>query len=144
MNLHNCHVNLRREIFYCYLILLFFPWIFIFLIRKILITLFNKCMCVQSFQLWLTLCDPMDCRAPGFSVLPVFQTLFKFMSIESMMLSNHLILCGALLLLPSVFPSIKVFSNELALDNRWLDYWGFSFSISPSNEYLGLVSFRID
>ena len=64
------------------------------------------------------------------------------MSIESVMPSNHLILCHPLLLLPSIFPSIRVFSNELALHNRWPKYW--DFSISPSNEYLGLISFRID
>ena len=66
------------------------------------------------------------------------------MSTESVMLSNHLILCHSLLLLPSFFPSIRVFSNELALCIRWSNYWSFSFSISPSNEYWGLISFRID
>ena len=66
------------------------------------------------------------------------------MSIESLMPSNHLILCHSLLLLPSIFPSIRVFSNESALHIRWLKYWHFSFSISPSNEYSGFVSFRID
>ena len=69
-------------------------------------------------------------------------SLLKLMSIESVMPSNHLILCHPRLLLPSVFPSITVFSNESALHIRW--YWSFSFSISPSNEYLGLISFRID
>jgi len=66
------------------------------------------------------------------------------MSIESVMPSNHLILCCSLLLLPSVFPSIRVFLNESAIRIRWPNYWSFSFSISPSNEYLGLISFRID
>ena len=66
------------------------------------------------------------------------------MSIESMMLSNHLILCRSLLLLPSIFPNIRVFSNESVLPIRWPKYWSFSFSISPSNEYSGLISFRID
>ena len=66
------------------------------------------------------------------------------MSIESMMPSNHLILCHPFLLLPSIFPSIKVCSNELALHIRWPKYWSFSFSISPSNEYSGLISFRMD
>ena len=74
----------------------------------------------------------------------ISQSLFKLMSIESMIPSNHLILCLPLLLLPSIFPSIKVFSNELALCIRWPKYWSFSFSISPSNEYSGLISFRID
>ena len=72
------------------------------------------------------------------------QRVIKFMSIESVMPSNHLILCRPPLLLPSVFPSIRVFSNESALHIRWPKYWSFSFSISPSNEYSELVSFRID
>ena len=70
-------------------------------------------------------------------------SLFKLMSIESVMPSNHLILCCPLLLLPSIFPSIRVFSNESGLGIRWPKYWSLSFSISPSNEYLGLISFRI-
>ena len=72
------------------------------------------------------------------------QSLLRFMSIESVMLSNHLILCQPLLLLPSIFPGIRVFSNELALPIRWPKYWSFSFSISLSNEFSGLISFRID
>ena len=72
------------------------------------------------------------------------QSLPKLMSIESVMPSNHFILCHPLLLLPSIFPSIGVFSNESALCIRWPKYWSFSFSISPSNEYSGLISFRID
>ena len=71
-------------------------------------------------------------------------SLLKLMSIESVTPSNHLILCRPLLLLPSIFPSIRVFSNESALRIRWLKYWSFSFSISPSNEYSGLISFRMD
>ena len=72
------------------------------------------------------------------------QSLLKPMFIKSMMPSNHLILCHPLLLLPSIFPSIRVFSNESALCIRWPKYWSFSFSISPSNEYSGLISFRMD
>ena len=72
------------------------------------------------------------------------QSLLKLMSIKSVMPSNHLILCHPLLFLPSVFPSIRVFSNESVLRIRWPKYWSFSFSISPSNEYSGLISFRID
>ena len=72
------------------------------------------------------------------------QSLLKFMSIESVMLSNNLILCHPLLLLPSIFPTIRVFSNESVLSIRWPKYWSFSFSISPSNEYSGLMSFKID
>ena len=71
-------------------------------------------------------------------------SLLKLMSIESVMPSNHLILCCPLLLLPSVIPSIRVFSSESALHIRWSKYWSFSFSISPSNKYSGLISFRID
>ena len=72
------------------------------------------------------------------------QSLLKFMNIMSVTLSNHLILCHLLLLLPSIFPSIRVFSNESALHIRWPKYWSFSFSTSPSNEYSGLIFFRID
>ena len=72
------------------------------------------------------------------------QSLLKLVSIESVMPSNHLILCLPLLLLPSIFPSIRVFSNESVLRIRWPKYWSSSFNISPSNEYSGLISFRID
>ena len=72
------------------------------------------------------------------------QSLLKLVSIESVMPSNHLIFCHPLLLLPSIFPSIRVFSNESVLLIRWPKYWSFSFSISPSNECSGLISFRID
>ena len=72
------------------------------------------------------------------------QCLLKLMSIESVMPSNHLILSCPLLLLPSIFPSIRVFSNESDFRSRWPKYWSFSFSISPSNEYWGLISFRMD
>ena len=71
-------------------------------------------------------------------------SLLKLMAIELVMPSNHLILCRSLLLAPSIFPSIRVFSNELLLRIRWPKYWSFSFSISPSNEYSGLISFRVD
>ena len=81
---------------------------------------------------------------PGFPVLHYLQSLFRLMSIESVMPSNHLVLCHPLLLLPSVFPSTRVFSNESALRITWPKYWSFSFSIGPSNEYSGLISFRID
>ena len=74
----------------------------------------------------------------------IFQSLFRFMSLEAVMLSNHLILCQPLLLLPLIFPSISVFSNESVVHIRWPKYQSFSFSISPSNEYSGLILFRID
>ena len=81
---------------------------------------------------------------PSFPSLSISRSLLKVISIELVMPSNHLTLCRPLLLLPSIFPSIKVFSNESALRIRWPKYWNFSFSISPSNEYSGLISFRID
>ena len=74
----------------------------------------------------------------------ISRSLLKLMYIKLVMSSNHVILCHPLLLLPLIFPSIRVFSNELALDIRWPKYWSFSFSISPSNEYSELISFRID
>ena len=90
-------------------------------------------------QSCLTLCDPMNCSTPG---LPVHSP--KPMSIESVMPSSHLILCCLFLLLPSIFPSIRVFSNESALHIRWPKYWSFSFNISPTNDHPGLMSFRMD
>ena len=86
----------------------------------------------------------MDCTTPDFLVHHQLPELAELMSIKLVMPSNHLILCHPLLLLPSIFPSIRVFSSESVLCIRWPKYWHFSFSISPSNEYLGLISFRID
>jgi len=86
----------------------------------------------------------MGCSMPGSPVLHYLLELAHTMSIKLMMPSNHLILCCPVLLLPSIFPRISFFSNELALAIRWPKYWSFSFSISPSNEYSGLISFRID
>ena len=91
-----------------------------------------------------TLCNLMDCSTSGFPVHHQSRSLLKLMFIKSVMPSNHLILCLPLLLLPSIFPSIRVFSNESVLRIRRSKYWSFSFSISPSNECLGLISFRID
>ena len=90
-----------------------------------------------------TLCNPMDCSTPGFLVLHYLSEFFKLMSIESVMPSNHLILLCPLLLL-SVFPSIRVFSNESVLCIRWPKYWRSSFNISPSNEYSELIFFRME
>ena len=90
----------------------------------------------------LTLCDPMDYSMPGF---PVLHHLLELAQTHRwFMLSNHLILCRPLLLLLSILPSIRVFSNESALCIRWPKYWSFNLSISPPNEYSGLISFRID
>ena len=99
---------------------------------------------VQSFshvQLFVT---PWTATCQTSLSITNSQSLLKLMSIESVMPSNHLIPCHSLLLLPSIFPSIKVFSNESALHIRWPKNWSFSFSTSPSNEYSGLISFRID
>ena len=96
---------------------------------------------------------PQSCLTPATPWTAACQTslsitnshsLLKLMSIESVMPPNHLILCRPLLLLPSIFPSIRVFSNESGLHIRWPKYWSFSFTISPSNEYSGLISFRMD
>ena len=91
----------------------------------------------------MTLCDPVHCSMLGFLSISNSQSLLKLISIQSVMLSNHLILPRPLLLLPSIFPSIRVFSSESALYIRRPKYWSFSFSIRPSNEYSGLISFRI-
>ena len=89
------------------------------------------------------LCDPSTEAHQASLSITNYQSLLKLMSIESVMPSNHLILCRPLFLLPSIFSSIRVFSNESVLHIRWPKYWSFSFSISPSNEYSGLISFRI-
>ena len=86
----------------------------------------------------------MACSMPRFPVHHQLWSLLKLMSIEFVMSSNHFILCLSLLLLPSIFPSIRVFSNESALCIRWPKYWSFSLSISPSNEYSELISLRMD
>ena len=101
------------------------------------------CFCCGSVaQLYPTLCDPVDCTHQASLSFTISQCLLKLLSTESVMLSNHLGLCHPLLRLPSIFPSIRVFSNELALCIRWPKYW--SFTISPSKEYSGLISFKID
>ena len=95
-------------------------------------------------QSCLTLCNPMDCSTPGLPVhhqLPEFNQTDVHWVVDA---SNHLILCHPFLLLPSIFPSIRVLSNESVLHIRWPKYWSFSFSIRPFNEYSGLISFRMD
>ena len=108
---------------------------------------FDKCHLVQFSSVqslsrvrlfvtpWTTACQ---------ASLSITRSLLKLMSIEPVMPSSHLILCHPLLLLPSIFPSIRVFSNESAVHIRWPKYWSFSFNISPSSEYSGLISFRMD
>ena len=100
--------------------------------------------CTLQSPSHVRLCDPMACIGEASLFFAISQSLLKLMSIESVMPSNHLILCHPLLLLTSIFPSIRVFSHESALRIRWPKYWSFSFSISPSNEYSGLISYRID
>ena len=90
-----------------------------------------------------TLCDPMNCSTPGLPITNC-QSLLNPTSIEWVMPFNHLILCCPLLLLPSIFPSIRVSSTESVLHIRWPKYWSFSFNISPSSEHPGLISFRLD
>ena len=91
-----------------------------------------------------TLCDPMNSSMPVLPSITNSQSSPKLLCIQSVMPSSHLILCHPLLLLPSIFPSIRIFSNESALHMRWPKYWSFSLSISPSNEHPGLISFRMD
>ena len=100
------------------------------------------CCCCSVAQLYPTLCDPIDCSMPGFLSFTVSWSLLKLMSIKYVMPSNHLVLCYPLFLPPSIFPSVRVFSNESRI--RWPKNWSFRFSISPSNEYsdwftLGLI-----
>ena len=95
-------------------------------------------------QSCLTLCDPTNCSTPGLPVRHQLRGSLKLTSIESVMPSSHLILCRPLLLLPPIPPSIRVFSNESTLPMRWPKYWSFSFSIIPSKEIPGLISFRMD
>ena len=123
-----------------------------------LVTMASCCSHLQTFQtpsltrfvvvqslscVWLFATPWTAARQASLS-FAISQSLLKFMSIELMMPSNHLILCYPLLLLPSIFPNIRVFSSEWALRIRWPKCWSFSFSMSPSSEYLGLISCRID
>ena len=114
----------------------------VFGILKVLIKILYQFNSVT--QSCLTLCDPMNRNTPGLPVHHQLPESTQPTSIESVMPSNHLILCRPLLLPPSIFPSIRVSSNESALHIRWPKYWSFSFNISPSNEHPGLISFRMD
>ena len=102
---------------------------------------FSSVQSLSHIQLFAT---PWTAAHQAFLSITNSRSLLKLMSIESVMPSNHLILCPPLLLPPSIFPSIRVFSNESILCIRWPKYWSFSFSISPSNDYSGLISFRMD
>ena len=108
---------------------------------RLLVLVYCCCSIAQSY---LTLCDPWTVACQAFLSITNSQSLLKLMGIESVMPSNHPILCCPLLLLPAIFPSIRVFSSEPVLCIRWPKYSSFSLSIGPSNEYSGLTSFRID
>ena len=99
---------------------------------------------VQSFSCIRLFATPWTAARQAFLSISNSQSLLKLISIDSVILSNHLILCHPLILPPSIFPSIRVFSNESALRIRWPKYWSLSFNISPSNEHSGLISFRMD
>ena len=113
-------------------------------ISSVPVNKFCQMHCCSVTKSCLTLCDPMNCSSQAPLSITISLSLLKLISFELVMLSNHLILYHPLLLLPSIFPSLRVFSNESALHIRWPKYWSFSFSISPSNEYSGLISFRMD
>ena len=103
----------------------------------------DQSICCSVVQFCLTLCNPMGCSRPGSLSFTISQSLLKLMSIESVTPSNHFILCRPLLLLPSTFSSINIFFNKSALCIKWLKRSSFNFGISPSNEYSGLISFRM-
>ena len=138
-----CHLYVLFSffmIFAHFLIILFFTVKFweSFILDIVVIVIVQSLSHIQTFVTSWT-----AARQSSLS-FTISRSLLKLMSIESVMPSNHLILCHPLLLLPSIFPSIRVFSNESVLPIRWTKYWNFSYSISPSNEYSGLISFRID
>ena len=125
------------------------PWMFVF--SLLLICLYDHLpmsVWADQFSLIQSLSHVQLCVIPWTAArhtsLSIINDQSKLMSIELMIPSNHLILCYPLCLLPSVFPSIRVFSNESVLHIRWPKYWSFNFSVSPSNEYSGLISFRMD
>ena len=114
-----------------------YTYVYVFFFRF----LFSSVQSLSNVQLFMT---PWNAACQAFPSFTISWSLCKFMSLESVILSKQLILCHPLLLLLSVFPSIRVFSTESALSIRWPKYWSFNFSISPSNEYSGLISFRMD
>ena len=131
------------RLFWCSLLLLMLLWMarLSFFIFQIFVSVFSSVQSLSRVQLFAT--PWTSAHQPSLSITNCWN-LPKPMSIESVMPSNHLILCHLLLLLPSNFPSIWVFSNESAFHIRWPKYWSFSFNISHSNEYPGLISFRMD
>ena len=127
---------------HCKVFLLFFRPALHFIIKYSILS--NYYFSVQSLSCVQLFAIPWTAACQASLSITNSRSLLKLMSIESVMSSNHLIFCCPLLFPPSIFPSIRVFSNESVLHIRWLKYWSFSFSISPSNEYSGLISFRID
>ena len=117
-------------------------WVELFALMVCILKVWMLLVCSRSV-VWLFATSWTEAHQATLSFI-ISRNLLKLMSVESVMPSSHLILCHPLLFLPSIFPSIRVFSNESALHIRWPKYWNFSFSISPSNEYSGLISFRID
>ena len=121
-----------------------FVYVFSYIINLFLLTKLFLFSSVQSLSHVQLIATPWTAAHQVSLSITNFQSLLKLMSIESVMLPYHLILCCPLPLLPSIFPNIRVFSNESALRMRWPKYWSFSCNISPSNEYPGLISFRMD
>ena len=144
--MNNCHCIYLKcyffSIFYCVYICiaqkLWEEWHAHYTILTYMIVVVQLFSCVQLFA------APLTAAHQASLSITISWSLPKLMSMESVRPSSHLVLCHPLLLPPSVFPSIRVFSGESALRIRWPKYWSFSFSISPSNEYSGLISFRID
>ena len=116
-------------------------WVWLFGFLKALLIYFSSVQSLSHVRLFAT---PWTAAHQASLSITNSRSLLKLMPIESVMPSNHLILCQPLLLLPSILPSIRVLSNESVLRIRWPKHWSFSFSISPSNEYSGLISFRMD
>jgi len=112
--------------------------------KEVMDKLNANCHCCSVAKSWGLFATPWTAACQASLSFTISSSLLKFTSIESVVPSKHLVLCRSLLFLPSVFPSIGVFSNESVLHIRWPKYWSFSFTISPSNEYSGLISFRTD
>ena len=133
---------------FCVIVILFklmlVTFMFLHIILEDVSSLIYQFSWIQSLSLVQLFVTPWTAAYHAFLSITISQSLLKLMSIKSVVPSNHLILCHLLLLLPSVFPSIRVFSSESVLHIRWSKYWSFSFSINSSNEYSGLIPFRID
>ena len=144
--LFGCLANYTEMLFLiCFIFIVFFHSLILFSVSSIFkLHLSHNLSFVQSLSQLQLFVTPWNVALQASLSFTVSWSLLKLMLIELVMPSNHLVLCHTILLLPSIFPSIRVLSNELALHIRWPNYWSFSFSISPSNKYSGLISFRID